>query len=66
MVSSAEIQLMNDNSQPENDKEASGGDSPKVRVTAHHNKVQKAFSNPARVHVFFLFRCYCGPVTSVF
>lgn len=30
MVSSAELQLMNDNSQPENDKEASGGDSPKV------------------------------------
>ncbi|XP_067332614.1 forkhead box protein K2 isoform X2 [Channa argus] len=29
MVSSAELQLMNDNSQPENDKEASGGDSPK-------------------------------------
>lgn len=31
MVSSAELQLINDNSQPENDKEASGGDSPKVR-----------------------------------
>lgn len=30
MVSSAELQLMNDNSQPENDKDASGGDSPKV------------------------------------
>ncbi|XP_062264365.1 forkhead box protein K2 [Platichthys flesus] len=29
MVSSAELQLMNDNSQPENDKDASGGDSPK-------------------------------------
>uniref|UniRef100_A0A1A8EJ96 Forkhead box protein K2 n=2 Tax=Nothobranchius korthausae TaxID=1143690 RepID=A0A1A8EJ96_9TELE len=29
MVSSAELQLINDNSQPENDKEASGGDSPK-------------------------------------
>ncbi|KAK2832999.1 hypothetical protein Q5P01_016888 [Channa striata] len=29
MVSSAELQLLNDNSQPENDKEASGGDSPK-------------------------------------
>ena len=33
MVSSAELQLMNDNSQPENDKDASGGDSPKVRQT---------------------------------
>lgn len=32
MVSSAELQLINDNSQPENDKEASGGDSPKVRL----------------------------------
>lgn len=32
MVSSAELQLINDNSQPENDKEASGGDSPKVRI----------------------------------
>lgn len=31
MVSSAELQLINDNSQPENDKDASGGDSPKVR-----------------------------------
>lgn len=31
MVSSAELQLLNDNSQPENDKDASGGDSPKVR-----------------------------------
>lgn len=30
IVSSAELQLMNDNSQPENDKDASGGDSPKV------------------------------------
>lgn len=30
MVSSVELQLINDNSQPENDKEASGGDSPKV------------------------------------
>lgn len=30
MVSSAELQLINDNSQPENDKDASGGDSPKV------------------------------------
>lgn len=30
MVSSAELQLLNDNSQPENDKDASGGDSPKV------------------------------------
>ncbi|KAM8823964.1 forkhead box protein K2 [Synchiropus picturatus] len=29
MMSSAELQLINDNSQPENDKEASGGDSPK-------------------------------------
>ncbi|KAM9391832.1 forkhead box protein K2 isoform 2-T2 [Pholidichthys leucotaenia] len=29
MVSSAELQLINDNSQPENDKETSGGDSPK-------------------------------------
>uniref|UniRef100_A0A672I088 Forkhead box protein K2 n=1 Tax=Salarias fasciatus TaxID=181472 RepID=A0A672I088_SALFA len=29
MVSSAELQLISDNSQPENDKEASGGDSPK-------------------------------------
>ncbi|XP_033500612.2 forkhead box protein K2 [Epinephelus lanceolatus] len=29
MVSSAELQLINDNSQPENDKDASGGDSPK-------------------------------------
>ncbi|XP_073350068.1 forkhead box protein K2 [Pagrus major] len=29
MVSSAELQLLNDNSQPENDKDASGGDSPK-------------------------------------
>uniref|UniRef100_G3PN68 Forkhead box protein K2 n=1 Tax=Gasterosteus aculeatus aculeatus TaxID=481459 RepID=G3PN68_GASAC len=29
IVSSAELQLMNDNSQPENDKDASGGDSPK-------------------------------------
>ncbi|XP_029015338.1 forkhead box protein K2 [Betta splendens] len=29
MVSSAELQLINDNSQPENDKEASEGDSPK-------------------------------------
>ncbi|XP_020496689.1 forkhead box protein K2 [Labrus bergylta] len=29
MVSSAELQLMNENSQPENDKDASGGDSPK-------------------------------------
>ncbi|XP_071321192.1 forkhead box protein K2-like [Trachinotus anak] len=29
MVSSAELQLINDNSQPDNDKEASGGDSPK-------------------------------------
>ncbi|KAK5913549.1 hypothetical protein CgunFtcFv8_008072 [Champsocephalus gunnari] len=29
MVSSAELQLMNDNSQPDNDKDASGGDSPK-------------------------------------
>uniref|UniRef100_A0A3Q3N2I6 Forkhead box protein K2 n=1 Tax=Mastacembelus armatus TaxID=205130 RepID=A0A3Q3N2I6_9TELE len=28
-VRSADLQLMNDNSQPENDKEASGGDSPK-------------------------------------
>lgn len=34
MVSSAELQLINDNSQPENDKEASGGDSPKVRLSA--------------------------------
>lgn len=33
MVSSAELQLINDNSQPENDKEASGGDSPKVRAS---------------------------------
>lgn len=32
MVSSAELQLINDNSQSENDKEASGGDSPKVRL----------------------------------
>lgn len=32
MVSSAELQLINDNSQPENDKDASGGDSPKVRA----------------------------------
>lgn len=32
MVSSAELQLLNDNSQPENDKDASGGDSPKVRA----------------------------------
>lgn len=30
MVSSAELQLINDNSQPDNDKDASGGDSPKV------------------------------------
>lgn len=30
MVSSAELQLINDNSQPENEKDASGGDSPKV------------------------------------
>lgn len=30
MVSSAELQLINDNSQPENDKDTSGGDSPKV------------------------------------
>uniref|UniRef100_A0A8C6UBU1 Forkhead box protein K2 n=1 Tax=Neogobius melanostomus TaxID=47308 RepID=A0A8C6UBU1_9GOBI len=29
MVSSAELQLINDNSQPENDKDHSGGDSPK-------------------------------------
>lgn len=29
MVSSAELQLLNENSQPENDKDASGGDSPK-------------------------------------
>ncbi|CAG5897240.1 unnamed protein product [Menidia menidia] len=29
MVSSAELQLISDNSQPDNDKEASGGDSPK-------------------------------------
>lgn len=29
MVSSAELQLINDNSQPENEKDASGGDSPK-------------------------------------
>ncbi|XP_035510758.1 forkhead box protein K2-like [Morone saxatilis] len=29
MVSSAELQLINDNSQPDNDKDASGGDSPK-------------------------------------
>ncbi|MEQ2211604.1 hypothetical protein XENOCAPTIV_009007, partial [Xenoophorus captivus] len=33
MVSSVELQLINDNSQPENDKEASGGDSPKVRAS---------------------------------
>ncbi len=32
MVSSAELQLLNDNSQHENDKDASGGDSPKVRA----------------------------------
>lgn len=32
MVSSAELQLLNENSQPENDKDASGGDSPKVRT----------------------------------
>lgn len=31
MVTSAELQLLNENSQPENDKDASGGDSPKVR-----------------------------------
>lgn len=31
MVNSVELQLINDNSQPENDKEASGGDSPKVK-----------------------------------
>lgn len=30
MVTSAELQLLNENSQPENDKDASGGDSPKV------------------------------------
>lgn len=30
MVTSAELQLLGDNSQPENDKDASGGDSPKV------------------------------------
>ncbi|XP_068192741.1 forkhead box protein K2-like [Antennarius striatus] len=29
VVSSAELQLINDNSQPDNDKDASGGDSPK-------------------------------------
>ncbi|XP_029692138.1 LOW QUALITY PROTEIN: forkhead box protein K2-like [Takifugu rubripes] len=29
MVTSAELQLLNENSQPENDKDASGGDSPK-------------------------------------
>jgi hypothetical protein len=33
IVSSAELQLINDNSQSENDKEASGGDSPKVSTT---------------------------------
>lgn len=30
VVGSAELQLLNDNSQPDNDKDASGGDSPKV------------------------------------
>lgn len=34
MVTSAELQLLNENSQPENDKDASGGDSPKVRTRA--------------------------------
>lgn len=43
MVSSAELQLINDNSQPENDKEASEGDSPKVRTTARHNKIKSLF-----------------------
>ena len=31
MVSNAELQLLNENSQPDQDKDASGGDSPKVR-----------------------------------
>lgn len=35
MVSSAELQLINDNSQPENEKDASGGDSPKVSPSSH-------------------------------
>lgn len=30
MVGPAELQLLNDNSQPDHDKDASGGDSPKV------------------------------------
>lgn len=43
MVSSAELQLLNENSQPENDKDASGGDSPKVRA-AHESG--RRFVNP--------------------
>ena len=43
MVSSAELQLLNDNSQPENDKDASGGDSPKVRAGL---TVQSSVSDP--------------------
>lgn len=39
MVSSAELQLINDNSQSENDKEASGGDSPKVRFSMHRQYI---------------------------
>lgn len=31
LVGSAELQLLGENSQPDNDKDASGGDSPKVR-----------------------------------
>lgn len=55
MVSSAELQLINDNSQPENDKEASGGDSPKVRITTHH-KSRKRFSKPQFYFLYiFLF-----------
>lgn len=45
MVSSAELQLINDNSQPENDKEASEGDSPKVRTASSHS-LQLHFEQP--------------------
>ncbi|XP_055008655.1 forkhead box protein K2-like [Boleophthalmus pectinirostris] len=46
MVSSAELQLINDNSQPEHEKDNSGGDSPKLQKNLHHPAV-----NPNKQHI---------------